>query len=98
MNCSICLEDFNNSEIFTTTCNHKFCIGCITRWVHINKSCPLCRTSINNIPIHHVVIPNKSPYDENGNLINRRQNYLDLYMDGNLQYEELLNGAQNFAR
>ena len=38
-----------------------------------------------------------SPYDEHGNLRNRRQNYLDLYIDENqLEYEELISGTHNF--
>ena len=42
--CDIC----NNSIInpCTTSCSHKFCSHCITKFVNENKSCPTCHTSI----------------------------------------------------
>ena len=100
MDCSICLE--NITDCITTSCNHKFCKTCIYNWYHINKSCPLCRSVIilppfnpnpNPIPNqnqYNIQPLNTSPYDENGNLRNRRQNYLDLYHEGQLQYQQLI--------
>lgn len=46
--CGICLD--KNTEPFTTSCNHSFCIPCIYR-VHEFKCdfpCPLCRREITN--------------------------------------------------
>ena len=88
MDCSICLETPINKV--TTTCNHIFCGDCLNKWLHIRSNCPLCRQPINIPTIPLPVIPSLSRYDENGNLRNRRQNYLDLYMDGHLEYENVL--------
>ena len=91
--CSICLDKITN--IFTTKCNHSFCNDCIDSWIRQHNNCPLCRRIITK-QVKQLPKVNTSPYDENGNLINRRQNYLDLYLDGHLEYEELLNGAHRY--
>ena len=50
--CPICMETFSSDKIFTTNCEHKFCIACLQKHmsscVTANKkmSCPLCRTQI----------------------------------------------------
>lgn len=95
-NCSICLENHSHLDTITTNCNHTFGKVCINQWLNRNNSCPLCRSVITNVNIIKINPVNTSRYDEHGNLINRRQNYLDLYLDGNLQYEEVLNMANNF--
>ena len=46
--CPICLTnipDDNTKKI--TQCNHTFHNECLTRWLHDNNSCPLCRTHFN---------------------------------------------------
>lgn len=91
--CSICLENHTDTNTTTTNCNHKFGKECINQWLNHNNTCPLCRTNITNIPIIHIKKITLSPYDENGNLRNRRQNYFDLYREGRLEYENLLNNA-----
>lgn len=87
MNCSICVEKINNPH--KLICNHSFCKTCIFKWFNISKTCPLCRKSIQvDLPNNNNQNKNNSRYDENGNLRNRRQNYLDLYHEGNLEYED----------
>jgi hypothetical protein len=46
-NCSICFEIFKDNEIVNITyCNHIYHNNCITEWIKINKTCPLCREYI----------------------------------------------------
>ena len=45
--CAICYsETSSTNESFTTTCEHTFCQGCITKWLLAKDSCPLCRANI----------------------------------------------------
>jgi hypothetical protein len=44
MFCSICLSDI--VELHITRCMHKFCSGCINRWLDTSKTCPECRTEL----------------------------------------------------
>lgn len=41
MNCSICLK---KKIDITTLCNHQFHNKCLSEWLNINNSCPICRT------------------------------------------------------
>jgi hypothetical protein len=93
MTCSICLS--NCVDKITTTCNHTFCRQCISQWTTNNNTCPNCRTTINKVNLNtntntNSISINISPWDSNGNLIKKRQNYLDLYMDGDLTYGNLI--------
>ena len=45
--CCICYDDIENMSV-TMCCNTKFCIECISKWLHTNKMCPFCRASITN--------------------------------------------------
>ena len=79
MTCSICLENINNNSQGLTCCNHTFHKDCITPWINRHHTCPNCRAAGNlkhNLPI--VYNPPK------------RQNYYDLYLQGHLEYKELL--------
>ena len=87
MDCSICLSTIVNK--ITTICNHTFCKDCISKWCSINKSCPMCRTPINIVPTQLPKIKSKI-YNEDGSLIHRRQNYLDRYMGGELELEDVI--------
>ena len=45
--CCICMEHYNEGEIIRYLgCNHNFHLECCDTWLKINKSCPLCRTKI----------------------------------------------------
>ena len=60
MECSICLEEFNNERsIFTLSCNHKLHYRCFLKYVYLKGNmfidCPLCRSMNTNT---------KSPIDD----------------------------------
>ena len=43
--CSICKEQQCNIQ---TYCNHTFCESCLTNWIKKNKTCPYCRSLLEN--------------------------------------------------
>ncbi|XP_047340296.1 putative RING-H2 finger protein ATL21A [Impatiens glandulifera] len=45
--CPICLSEFLAKETvrFIPDCTHNFHSKCIDEWLHLNPSCPVCRTS-----------------------------------------------------
>jgi hypothetical protein len=46
-NCTICTEDYKNSEMVSVlSCGHVFHPKCIKEWGHYNPSCPLCKEKI----------------------------------------------------
>lgn len=45
--CCICLSQYvDGVELYTLPCNHHFHCGCISRWLRINATCPLCKYNI----------------------------------------------------
>ncbi|ADB84419.1 hypothetical protein [Apocheima cinerarium nucleopolyhedrovirus] len=48
--CYICFEEFKQDQQLITlrTCNHSFCVECITTWLQSGptKYCPICRTPV----------------------------------------------------
>ena len=40
--CSICIEPLG-IDTRTTVCGHSFHHACLTKWITINPSCPICR-------------------------------------------------------
>ncbi|PKI58957.1 hypothetical protein CRG98_020703 [Punica granatum] len=47
--CCICLSSYaDGEELRTLPCNHHFHCGCISRWLQINATCPLCKFDILN--------------------------------------------------
>ncbi|KMT14894.1 hypothetical protein BVRB_3g064080 [Beta vulgaris subsp. vulgaris] len=45
--CCICLSRYmEGAELCTLPCNHSFHYGCISRWLRINATCPLCKYNI----------------------------------------------------
>ena len=54
--CAICMQNIKSYNLFTTPCNHSFCINCICKWTGIiqggnlkhNHNCPLCRNNFDS--------------------------------------------------
>ncbi|GAB4851810.1 hypothetical protein Ancab_031209 [Ancistrocladus abbreviatus] len=45
--CCICLSRYvEGAELCILPCNHHFHFGCISRWLRINATCPLCKFNI----------------------------------------------------
>lgn len=47
--CSICRDEFlDNQVVRLMPCSHAFHDRCLTSWLRIHNTCPLCRRSITN--------------------------------------------------
>lgn len=45
--CAICLSEFEEGEdVKRLPCGHVFKAECVSRWLKVNKTCPMCKTSI----------------------------------------------------
>ena len=45
-NCPICLNEMKETNIVTTSCNHRFCFQCLMDSCKVKNNCPLCRNKI----------------------------------------------------
>ncbi|KAK9916450.1 hypothetical protein WJX75_002723 [Coccomyxa subellipsoidea] len=42
--CHICMDAFKRgTHITQLPCEHRFCHGCIRKWLHDHRTCPVCR-------------------------------------------------------
>ncbi|KAF2359402.1 Zinc finger RING-type [Trinorchestia longiramus] len=49
--CSVCMEDFILEEsVKKLRCEHLFHEPCITPWLKMHATCPVCRTSLSDVP------------------------------------------------
>eukprot|EP00811_Abedinium_folium_P028384 NODE_4389_length_1897_cov_13.497740.p1 GENE.NODE_4389_length_1897_cov_13.497740~~NODE_4389_length_1897_cov_13.497740.p1 ORF type:complete len:332 (-),score=48.91 NODE_4389_length_1897_cov_13.497740:566-1561(-) len=46
--CSICLAALNDQQaiVQVTACSHVFHMVCLAGWLHVNRTCPLCRLDL----------------------------------------------------
>jgi len=45
--CSICQDDYNEGDrILNLPCKHTFHKNCVTKWLTMHNSCPMCRMSV----------------------------------------------------
>ena len=44
--CLICLDDLSTHKITTLVCDHTFHYRCISKWMSIRKTCPVCSTIV----------------------------------------------------
>jgi hypothetical protein len=42
--CCVCYEPIQTTNVSTTPCGHTFCFQCILRCLDVNNTCPYCRT------------------------------------------------------
>ena len=55
--CPICLDDFkynSPNSVYTTACNHTFCVKCITKHLSLSESCPLCRAPVKLVQLRRL--------------------------------------------
>ena len=44
LDCHICMEQFaSTTKVMHLPCEHRFCSGCIRRWLADHRTCPVCR-------------------------------------------------------
>lgn len=68
MDCSICLDNITDDTKKITQCKHTFHEECLTRWLHTNNSCPLCRTHIVHVSEPTLNVPLQFWFNRNPNL------------------------------
>ncbi|XP_074310550.1 E3 ubiquitin-protein ligase BIG BROTHER-like isoform X2 [Silene latifolia] len=45
--CVICQMEYKRgARLITLPCKHKYHVGCATKWLNINKACPICYTEV----------------------------------------------------
>lgn len=82
VSCPICLDSIPNCNIFITSCNHTFCVSCVTEYINNqtilptfkNLICPYCRQEITEFKINdkkHVRILQYATI----NSINKKNNF-----------------------
>jgi hypothetical protein len=48
--CSVCLADAQGGDKFVTLdCKHEYHKGCVTQWLNMHNSCPLCRKPLQEV-------------------------------------------------
>ena len=52
--CPICLCEINphSYDYMITPCNHVFHVDCLTRWMNVNMTCPMCRSNLPPIEVY----------------------------------------------
>jgi len=53
--CCICLGN-NINDMIITKCNHHIHLNCLSKWLNIKCSCPICRTKINPVD-YNIIVP-----------------------------------------
>lgn len=49
--CVICQMEYRRGDrLITLPCKHKYHVGCGTKWLNINKACPICYTEVSVQP------------------------------------------------
>lgn len=90
MDCSICLENFNNEDMVICTThtpihNHGFCKTCYDDWCttctqnHNNTTCPICHIVISTYIYNHIENNNISDEEDNNEYINEEEEDEDNY-------------------
>jgi hypothetical protein len=46
--CSVCYEDIQEQGVIDS-CNHSFCVDCISKWSEESNTCPVCKQRFNSI-------------------------------------------------
>ena len=68
--CPICLDNIGETNSCVTSCNHSFCLSCLSISLQNNVSCPLCRSEI--VPESKKITELKEEIDEIEEVLNNR--------------------------
>lgn len=85
--CTICYNNINN-PILIPCCQNLFCGSCIMKWLETNKSCPMCRSSINVKELIYIKKENDDKKEEKkeekreDKKITKQDKVLELVSDG----------------
>jgi hypothetical protein len=61
--CSICLLEISERDLYITKCNHKYHISCICSAVNRKRTCPNCRANISDTEIKSIIKSVKHNFD-----------------------------------
>ncbi|RNA00644.1 katanin p60 ATPase-containing subunit A1-like isoform X1, partial [Brachionus plicatilis] len=89
--CPICLEQFENcNSIVETVCGHRACENCMYQNVrHGNRNCPLCRSSLGQVPYRLINEHNQELMNEmEGHLKEARRSSILGNYDGSMVFYE----------
>ncbi len=56
LDCPICLNSHTIDNVFTTNCNHSFCLDCMKQHLKTDTQCkcPMCRTKVHALDLKQV--------------------------------------------
>ncbi|KAG8192897.1 hypothetical protein JTE90_025606 [Oedothorax gibbosus] len=64
LQCTVCMEDFIKDEpVRRLACDHHFHNGCITPWLELHGTCPICRKLLNDSSNSHENVFNSGGMD-----------------------------------
>ena len=88
--CSVCLMDIQDGEdTILVPCGHMFHEGCITQWLNIHNSCPVCRFELPTDDAEYEMERNQRNMQRNVNISrNRNVRTVDLQNPGNSQPQQ----------
>ena len=58
-NCAICENAYGEDASILFCCNNLICSTCVFKWMHANKKCPYCISTLFNDSIHSLSFPFK---------------------------------------
>lgn len=74
LRCAICLLEFGQRQkAVVTPCVHAFCVTCITRWMQIKQTCPLCKQNVLSV-VHSIESDSKFVETQVRHFVTPREN------------------------
>ena len=77
--CSICLQEINESHgVETTPCTHKYHKNCLTGWTEEHSTCPICRAKLPTLKCLKNAIISRN-YSEIQHIIDQKRELIDTF-------------------
>lgn len=89
--CTICYNTINN-PILIPCCQNLFCGSCIMKWMDTNKSCPMCRSSIN---VKELIYIKKESDDEDKKEDDKKEKSNENYQNKMTKQDKVLEIVSN---